>query len=186
MDSELARLVFPELDRGEELLWVGKPNPSREAQNTGCPAFLIGIPFTAFAIFWTVGAATMSRGAPEGFGPPGLNTVFPLFGLIFVGVGIWLLLSPFMTYSKSSGTIYAVTNQRIIVIENGTTRTVKSYVQVDMGRLTRRELPNGSGDVIFAQESYRGSKGRTYSRDIGFIGISDPRAVERLIRENFS
>jgi hypothetical protein len=91
-----------------------------------------------------------------------------------------------MTYSKSSGTIYAVTNQRIIVIENGTTRTVKSYVQVDMGRLTRRELPNGSGDVIFAQENYRGSKGRTYSRDIGFIGISDPRAVERLIRENFS
>jgi hypothetical protein len=186
MDSELARQVFPELDRDEELLWVGKPSASREAQKAGCPAFLFGIPFTAFAIFWTVGAAGIGRGAPPGFAPPGLSVVFPLFGLIFVGIGVWLLLSPLMTYSKSSGTIYAVTNQRIIVIETGTTRTVKSYTTVDMGRLTRRDLADGSGDVLFAQESYRGHKGRSYTRDIGFIGISDPRAVEKLIRENFS
>jgi hypothetical protein len=55
-----------------------------------------------------------------------------------------------------------------------------------MERLTRRDLADGSGDVIFAQESYRGNKGRTYSRDIGFIGIADARAVEKLLRENFS
>jgi hypothetical protein len=185
MDSALVSSIEPELSRGERILWVGKPSASREARKIGCPALIVGIPFTAFAVFWVVGASNITRNAPSGLGPPGFSTVFPLFGLIFVGIGLYVLLSPFLTYAKSSATTYAITNERILIVESGSTRVVKSYTKRDLGQITRSELADGSGDLMFAQENQRGAKGRTYTRDIGFVGIGQVRAVEQLLRDTF-
>jgi hypothetical protein len=49
--------------------------------------------------------------------------------------------------------------------------------------LTRTDYADGTGDVIFAQEERRGSKGRRYQVGIGFFGISDARYVEGLVRD---
>ncbi len=55
LPPEQRRIVDAELTPGEALLWAGQPAPGRMAR-MGIVPMLVGIPFTAFALFWTAGA----------------------------------------------------------------------------------------------------------------------------------
>ena len=58
-----------------------------------------GVAIAVFGCFWTVGAFAISSGMPS-FGPSGIaQTGFPLFGVIFVIVGI---VSSILSYNKAS------------------------------------------------------------------------------------
>ena len=74
------------LDGGERLLWLGQPRSGIRLRAQD--AFLI--PFSllwgGFAIFWELMALTATSKAP---GP--VAVVFPLFGLPFVFVGLYLI-----------------------------------------------------------------------------------------------
>lgn len=184
-DSELRSTIQPELDAGEPLLWAGRPNAARAAgKNWG--GFIIGAIVTAFAVFWMAGAWSISRQVSRSSLPgSGFSSVFPLFGLIFVAAGVYAMLSPFLAYNSSSNSVYAVTDRRIIIIEKSAGGSkVQNYAAQDISRIERRDAGE-IGDVIFARELMRGSKGRSWEKDIGFIGIADARAVEKLIRETF-
>ncbi len=50
LPPELDARVRSELQRDEQLLWVGQPLPGRFARS-GCFLALFGVPFTAFALF---------------------------------------------------------------------------------------------------------------------------------------
>lgn len=59
-----------------------------------------GVAVAVFGCFWTVTAFTMTSGMPT-FGPSRIfASGFPLFGVIFVIVGI---VSSFLSYNKASG-----------------------------------------------------------------------------------
>ncbi|PQV64024.1 hypothetical protein B1R32_10749 [Abditibacterium utsteinense] len=167
--------VQSELDAGETLLWSGAPSPTSAASRGIVPS-IVGVFMTGFALFWMSGAYWVTSQAPRGFGPPGAS-LFPLFGLIFVFAGLALVLTPFFNSAKATRTIYAVTDRRLLIIEG---ENVQSFLPADIERLQRRG--ESSGDVIFAREMRRGSKGRRYEVEIGFFGIQNPREVERLIR----
>jgi hypothetical protein len=167
-----------EMDDGEQILWSARPDPMRVARQY-IVLFVFGIPFTLFALFW-MGMTTMITGFMPGEFTP--FKLFPLFGVPFVLVGLGLLSAPFRAYHKARSGAYAITNRRIIMIEGGTSRTVKSFVQKDVQQIERREHSNGTGDVIFARERVRGSKGRINTREIGFFGIAQAQEVERLLR----
>ncbi|HEY0074729.1 MAG TPA: hypothetical protein VGB77_11545 [Abditibacteriaceae bacterium] len=188
MNSE-SSLVQGELDSGERLLWTARPNPGRVSQqNIG--GFFVGIFVTGFAIFWMSSAFWMQSQSSQHFGPssgPPLEGIFPFFGLIFVGFGLYMMASPFVGAAKASNTIYAITDKRILVIENSTTRTVKSYGPNDIQNVERREQSDGSGDIIFAREQYfthHNGHRHARTREIGLWGIPNAREAERLIREN--
>ena len=53
-------VVDLELEPGERVEWVEMPKPTFFTP-TATRAFLFGIPWTAFALFWTAGAAWMAR-----------------------------------------------------------------------------------------------------------------------------
>lgn len=175
---ELATLVDAELGKGERIVWIGQPIPSRLARST-LPIVLFGIPVTAFAFFWIVTASGI-----RGLGFPGPSCFFVLFGIPFVLVGLGMLTSPVWMYLKAGRTVYAVTDRRALVIDGGLFggMTVRSFEPASMTGLTRTQFADGSGNLIFQRE-YRpgGRHGRFIA--IGFFAIPDVKAVEDHIRE---
>ena len=78
-----------ELDEGETVVWVGRPSTRRMLWRA-LPIVLFAIPWTAFAIFWTFGAA--------GFKVPDFQQgfdFFPLFGIPFILIGLGMFSSPY-------------------------------------------------------------------------------------------
>ena len=63
IDFEAQQAAQAQLDAGERLLWHGRPDPKRQMLG-GLAIMLFGIPWTAFALFWT-GAASGLRDAPH-------------------------------------------------------------------------------------------------------------------------
>ncbi len=75
------------LDRGEKILWQGRPAPGIRVSATGIVMTGFGIFFFGFAIFWTYMAST---GVSQS-GQPAGALFFPLFGLPFLLFGVYLV-----------------------------------------------------------------------------------------------
>src|SRR5262245_17247606 len=91
------------LDRGEKLLWSGKPDPIGYAYTKSWPTFLFGVVFFGFAVFWTYNVSNQS----------GMSSA--LFGVPFLMIGAALLLSPLWNYFRGTAAVYALTDRRAIV-----------------------------------------------------------------------
>src|ERR1700740_1948944 len=87
-----------ELQPGESLYWTGVADPARAAVSA-LPAALFGIPFAGFAAFWINGAYhgthAMHKSANAFSGP---FSLFPLFGVPFLLVGLGIILAPLWAY----------------------------------------------------------------------------------------
>ncbi len=209
LPPEQRRLIDAELASGETLLWAGQPAPSRMAK-MGIVPMLFGIPFTAFALFWTAmagGMALLFHGVgsrvPGGgalAAPFTFFSFFPLFGLIFVAVGASLLLSPLWLSLKAGRTVYAVTNQRVVLWTGNLWGgpTVRSLSPAQIGDRMRTQGTDGSGDLVFpraatlsASNGYDNTAGFGYNRtryqvnQVGFFGIPDVKGVDDLLRQTF-
>jgi hypothetical protein len=176
LPPEQQRHVDGELRPGERLIWAAQPRPGAyRRQSLGLVLF--GIPWTAFAIFWMVtagwGASKLERGP---------FSYFALLGLPFVFIGFGMLSSPLWLTRKAKRTVYAVTDQRVIVFEGGVFGGIKvqTFMPDRLTSMTRNQRSDGSGDLIFEEfRERRGSGTHTVRR--GFVGIKDVREVEELI-----
>jgi len=168
-----------ELGPGERLLWCNRPDPLRASLST-LGIFLFGIPWTAFAVFWTYGAMGFNINNLTKMGP---MSFFPLFGVPFILIGAGMLLSPILTYIENKKTIYMITDQRAAIIaqKNLGGRTVQSYRADDIRTTERAEKADGSGDLYFVMDSSDGSRVRRPSRSTAFFGIPDVRQVEAIM-----
>jgi hypothetical protein len=171
---EAARL---EMRSGEKLLWAGRPGALALAR-VETPKALIGIPFLAFSLFWIFMA-----GAGSGFsGEPGPVRYFPLFGLIFVAVGLAMVLAPVWGAIKARWTVYAISDRRLVILSSFPVRRVQSFATQDIQGLERTERGNGSGDIVFRREPAWGDRKSSPLKRIGFFGVEDVRTVEDTIR----
>lgn len=169
------QLALGQIDPGERLLWSGTPAPGVAAARA-LPASFIGIPFVAFACFWIWSAWSMtSRSA----GMPW--SLFPLFGIPFVVVGLGVMGAPLWTWLAAGKTVYALTDKRALIIVGG---GVQSFAPSDINEISRSERADGTGSVFFASRTMTGSRGFTRQLRIGFEGIPEVRNVEHLIREH--
>lgn len=182
LPAEQLEFLEQELEGGERVDWVSRPIPSWwDPASLGM--FMFAIPWTAFAIFWTVGAAFMVWFAPgPNNGVPWMALFFPLFGLPFVGVGLWMLSTPWRVRRDKARTLYALTDSRAIIIDGGSSTTVRSLRPDEIGPLRRSEKRDGSGDLILQQLGWSDSKGRTRDSQVGFQNVPEVREVERLVR----
>ncbi len=161
-------VVTPQLRRGERALWTERPSPLARARSR-LKIFLFGIPFFCFAVFWTTTAS--QSGDP----------IFPLFGIPFMVIGAGLLLSPMWSYWEARNwLVYAITDQRILIIRTFPRHKVESFEPSDITKLERTTKPDGSGNVIFAEEERRGRNG-TYMMPRGFYGVPDVMRVEEAV-----
>jgi len=175
LPQHLQQRLRAELKPGESITWAGQPNPDRYMKS-GFKLWLFFIPWTAFSLFWIAGAS--------GFRMPQVNSgwsLFPLFGLPFLLVGLGGMSSPLWLRLKARSTIYAVTNHRAISIEGAKSITVKSYLASDIADIERTEHQDGTGDLILRTERYRDSDGDRQTRQHGFFAVDNVRRIESLI-----
>jgi hypothetical protein len=165
---DLFKVVTPELRRGEKAIWVERPQPMERAMSR-LKIFLFGIPFFGFAVFWT---ATASQSG---------DPIFPLFGIPFLIIGAGLLLSPVWSYVEAKNwLLYAITDQRLLIMRTFPRHKIESFWPEDITRLERTTKQDGSGNVIFAEDIRQGKRG-TYTVPRGFYGVPDARRVEEAV-----
>lgn len=179
LPEPLQQRIRAELKSGETLTWLGQPNPNR-MMKSGIVATLFFIPWTAFSLFWMAGAA--------GFSWPQFNSeadmfrlAFPLFGLPFLGIGIWGLSGPLRIRRNASYTVYALSNQRAFSITGIKSFTVTSFSANDIAETVRTEHADGSGDLVLRKENHKDNDGDNRTKLDGFFAIEDVRKVEKLV-----
>ena len=179
-DHSLQSIVRLELRPDEKLLWAHRPAGAALARTELVKA-VVGIPFLAFALFWTY----MAGGKAWLSGEPSLSGLFPLFGLIFVAVGLGMVLSPLWAWFRARWIAYAISNRRLIIISSFPVHRVRSYAPVDIQELERTERGNRSGDLVFRREQPGSGRWSNsyHTRRIGFFGIPDVRRVEDMVRD---
>ena len=187
IDPEAQSILMAELESDERLLWAAKPSATRAFGRNIFP-MIFGCFFTGFAMFWVMSAAGISAiGSSFGGGFGLMPLLFPLFGVPFIVVGIYVMAQPFLARNKAASGACGLTDKRAIIIEGGMTRSVKSYGQRDLQQIERRDLSDGSSDIIFARERYSNydhDHHHHHSRvnEIGFFGVPDGREAERILR----
>jgi Bacterial PH domain len=180
--SDAQQRAQSELQPGESLYWSGLANPGRAAL-TALPASLFGVPFAGFALFWITmaynGTHAMSKSSSNAF-TRGFS-IFPLFGLPFLLIGLGIVLSPLWAYLKGLSTTYAVTNQRVMIISGSGTRSVKSCTPADIVSVDHRERPDGSGDVIIRTNAVTRTNNSVSQVTVGLFGVSNVKEVARQV-----
>ena len=182
-DPETYRTAQEELASGETLLWAGQSNPMREMSKT-FGVWLFAIPWTAFSAIWVKRASGWGGEPNHLHGGESADFVFLLFWVSILLIGLAMVGVPFWTYFQSRRTVYAITNQRVVVIVKGRSRTIESYSSHNLGSIKRTERPDGSGDLTFAQKAYV-DEGTTIAKDINFASIPQVKSVETLLRNTF-
>lgn len=151
---------------GEKTRWVGFPIPTKFAIKQGLPSFILGIPWTAFVVFWE-SAAIKSE-----------NLLLTLWGIPFSAIGLYLLTTPLWEYLRARRTIYVVSNQRLFILSGLLRTTRRSFAPPDIGSVEVDAGHNGVGSIIFSREREKDGEGGWNVKKIGFIAIPQVREVE--------
>jgi hypothetical protein len=165
------------IDRGERLLWSGRPDPLPYTIRVGRHAFLFGLVFFGFSLFWTHGAMTEGAKVQALGGVP-----FWLLGVPFVIVGACLVLSPFWHFYRALRTTYALTDKRALTAISGPYARRFSVPLSQIRFVDVRPSDDGSGDIYFKETVVSDSEGQTTRRE-GFIAISELDRVDQLLRK---
>jgi len=173
-----------ELQSGESIYWTGTANPGRAALSA-LPASLFGIPFAGFAAFWISqalrGTAAISRGSHNSFASG--FAIFPLFGVPFLLIGLGIVLAPLWAYLKGRSTVYAVTNQRVLIISGGNSRSVQSYTPADILGVEHRERPDGSGDIVIITNGIMRTNNSVSSIRATLVGVPNVKQVAQQVMQ---
>ena len=144
MNPASTMAIQPELLSGETISWSGQPNPRVIFHKED--AFLI--PFSllwgGFAIFWEAGVTGF-----WGTGAHQAPSFFMLWGVPFVLIGQYLIWGRFFYDAwLKRRTHYAVTNRRVIVLQQGRRKLVSAYL--DSLPVVAKEGPDsGPGTLQF-------------------------------------
>jgi len=146
-DAQLA--IQKELDSGERLLWAGAPKQGTLLKSSDIFMIPFSLLWGGFAIFWE----TMALQIPSNKAGT-VDIVFPLFGIPFVLVGLYMIFGRFIYDSrKRSRTFYGLTDQRAIIVSGLFGKNVKSLNLKTMSEVSLSENQNGYGTIVFGQEN---------------------------------
>jgi hypothetical protein len=162
---------------GETIVWQGQPEPGIAWRDAISATSAFGVVFTGFALFWMAMAATIIGG---GSGPGFPFSMFPLFGLPFLAVGLYFLVGHVIVdaYVRST-TWYTLTDRTAFVASNAFgQRKLSSYPIREMPFLELDDTAPGS--VLFWHED---SPRSHRTGRIGFRRIAEARAVHARLRE---
>jgi len=142
-------LIQRELNSSEQLLWTGAPRQGLRLR----PADVLMIPFSllwgGFAIFWEYGVFRQS----SSHGPGSPDTFMVLWGIPFVLVGLYLIVGRFFADAfQRARTVYAVTDQRILIVTTLWNKQVKSVSLKTLPEISLTEKWDGSGTLTFGPQ----------------------------------
>ncbi|MFN4113084.1 MAG: hypothetical protein ACK4GD_04005 [Sphingomonadaceae bacterium] len=171
-------LLRQELLPGERLLWHARA-VARIKRGT-VPVFLFAIPWTAFSLFWIGMSFVMISSSAE---DPWLMWVFPLFGLPFLGIGLFMLSRPFLSVIAARKTCYGITDQRVIQLFSGKGILSESVPVDRIGTITRHERSDGSGSLQLKIEDPASVPARNRVAGFDLGEVPDIRRAEQVLRQ---
>lgn len=144
------QFIRQHMDSEENLLWSGQPRQGILFR----PQDLYLIPFSlmwgGFAILWEIMALKAASQTP---GPTAL--IFPLFGLPFVAVGLYVIFGRFFVDARArANTFYGVTSERVIICSGQLSQKIKSLHLPTLSDITLSERSDGSGTVTLGPSHY--------------------------------
>ncbi|NEP11679.1 MAG: hypothetical protein F6K14_15990 [Symploca sp. SIO2C1] len=178
--KELRKKIDNELQPGEYIRWVEQPIP-RFLTTSSIVTFLFAIPWTSFSLFWMWKA--LGEKLPDLREGIQFQHLFALFGVPFVLIGLGMLFSPVWVWQAARKTVYLITDKRAILIQGGSSITIRSYLPEQLKDVYRKEKANGSGDVIIAVRQWKDSDGDQRSEEIGFVGVRNSQEVEKILKQ---
>jgi hypothetical protein len=143
-----------------------------------------GVVWLAFAVynFWPTKA-------PEPLKSPVPFALFIAMGLLFIGIGIYLLIGRFFADRLyRSRLIYGITDRRAIIISGLRSRSVQSIYLSSLSALKFEERRDGSGTIYFGDQPlyWRGrASGLGFQQGLGtqFFRIADVKTVYTIVHE---
>ena len=158
----------------ERVIWAERP-VSGSGRKTSFRTVGFGLLFAGFAAFWTLVAYALSRASN---GPVDwISYLFPFFGIPFFLVGITVAFSPLFAGRKTGSLVYALSNERILIIRNTRWRQVRSFDLVGIHDVERNERADGSGDILFRTGSLGKSDAHSLLGTAGLFGVANVRRV---------
>ncbi len=197
MENELSNEVKKVLSADETVQWIGSPNPMSAARKARKES-IVGVIWTGLIILmYTRFRAINAHPAvimPGDLGrPTSFSTFFTMILIVMMLIGVGIILMPLWRYLKAKNLVYAVTNQRALIINRLSSSDIQSYPPGQI-RFVKTQGDQAEGDVVFDRrhkkvrelESVPGSermvsRTRTVTVQIGFFGIPDPDKVARLL-----
>jgi hypothetical protein len=177
-----------ELQRGERLIYAGRPGIHISWGKAAASLFYI-----AFTVFWctigftfgAVGLAGILGFAPPEIkgGGPFINWFFFLFSIPFMLIGIGLLVTPIYRFWKSRRTVHVVTNDRILSVFAKPFTGIESHVLSTITYIHRKDYAAGSGALRIGHGSYRDSEGDPRPLELTWTAIPDVKRAEAAIRD---
>ena len=186
IDSRAAQKVQPELISGESIHWAGMPNPRVIFHSDDWVAIPFALMWTGFFVFWEGAALGVWEKASR---PGGSNTFMVLWGIPFLLFGNYMVWGRFLADAwLKRRTYYAVTNRRVLVLQEGWKRKTSTTFLEAIPKIEREG--SATGTLWFGPKypvvAAKGKKTRNMSRfSIGdvpvFADIEDVDSVHRLI-----
>ncbi len=172
------------LNSGESLEWSGQPKRGFRLQPKD--AFLIpfSIFWCGFAVFWELMAlGIFFRTGRAGVSPPSIIAIiFPLFGIPFVLIGLYLLFGRFVFDAmRRKKTYYGVTDKRILIIEGLRSQKVKSFAIESLTNITMTKKGDGTGTITFSDpQAYANYPNGTNRSRYGWTAHASLELIENV------
>ena len=160
----------------ETVLWADAPGPWAYGRRHWKTSFF-GIPFTAFAVFWTLGASGRLESFHSGKPPP---PFIALWGLMFVAIGITMLVAPVLAGIKAERMYYVLTDKRAIIFEKLFTTKITSIHHEALSGFERVSYDDKQGDLVFRRTITGSGKSRR-EEIVGFLGLASFREAEACV-----
>jgi len=180
-------IIKNELSENEQLIWAGQPKQGIVFRSSDIFMIPFSIMWGGFAIFWEITALLTTSKAKDA--PFFFDIIFPLFGLPFVIIGLYLIFGRFIVDAKRrEKTYYGLTDKRIIIISGIFSQKVKSMNLRTLTDLSLSEKTNGTGTITFGPTNpmswwFGGLHWPGMSQPLSYEMINEVKNVYEKIRE---
>lgn len=189
MILDAATDLSQQLDAGEKLLWSGRPRQGILFRSSDIFLIPFSLMWGGFFIFWE-GAALFATSRPNSNTPDFIRFAFPLWGLPFVAMGLYLIFGRFFAdRAQRAKTTYGITDRRVIIRSGIFSRTTKSLNLRTLSDVTLAEKSNGSGTITLGPtaglySSFNGTSWPGMGRHLGpsLDTISEAKSVYDILR----
>ncbi|MCZ8136953.1 MAG: hypothetical protein O9266_11680 [Porphyrobacter sp.] len=142
--------------------------------------YIFAIPWTVFSLAWTGIAAAAIMGAGED-GPGLIGWAFPLFGMPFIAIGMWMLTGPFLPLLQRGRVLYVVTDRRVLKLSLLRELSVGTVPAARIGPIQRREQRDGTGTLQLAVKVGRDSDGDRQTEHFIIGEVDDVHGAQAAI-----
>lgn len=165
---------FPEslLLPGEKVLWTGSPSTSKYAL-LSLPS---GVDTSIAALLIGLGLLILLRVPPQ-------STVLPivadLFSALLISAGCFMLFfPPLFGYFAAAGMLYAVTTERLLVVDIRHTKITRQYLPANLDEKPSKVTES---NCVYFASSYSTPLFGASVQPVGFDYIQDAAEVAKLI-----